>query len=438
MLLPMVASAQSIEIDGIYYNIIAKGQIAEVVQNPQKYSGDIVIPASVTYDGKDYSVTSIGSNAFNQCSSLTSITIPNSVTSFGNNAFNSCSSLTSITIPNSVTSIGGGAFKYCSSLTNIAIPNSVTSIGSQAFCSCSSLTNIAIPNSVTFIGSNAFMYCSSLTNIAIPNSVTSIEGYTFQNCSSLTSVIIPNSVTSIGSYAFQNCSSLTNISIPNSVTLIGFYAFSSCSSLTSVIIPNSVTYIQDGAFYECSSLANITISNSTPIRSYTFASCKELTDVYCYAEEVPSAWSDAFKDSFIEYATLHVPANSVNAYQTTEPWKFFGTIVPLGDTPGPQKCATPVISYKDGKLSLSCDTEDVEFVTNVECMDNKKSYDKEIPLSARYIVSAYAMKAGYDNSDVATAEIDVRGLKGDVNGDGLVNVTDIVMTVNIIMSGENK
>lgn len=415
MLLPMVANAEDVMIEGIYYKLIAKGKIAEVIQNPQEYSGDIVIPSSVTYDGIDYSVTSIGESAFSNCMNLTSITIPNSVTFIGSGAFLNCSSLTSITIPNSITSIEDVTFMYCSGLTSITIPNSVTSIGGSAFMGCSNLTSITIPNSVTSIGSMAFYNCSSLTSITIPFSVWNIEYATFYGCSNLTSITF-NSVTNIGDSAFYGCSSLTSITFPNSVTSIALSAFSYCSNLKSLTIPNSVTSIGD----------------------FAFANCKDLTDVYCYAENVPSAGSDTFKDSFLEYATLHVPANSVNAYKTTEPWNFFGTIVPLGDTPGPQKCATPVISYKDGKLSLSCDTEDVEFVTNVECMDNKKSYDKEIPLSARYIVSAYAMKAGYDNSDVATAEIDVRGLKGDVNGDGLVNVTDIVMTVNIIMSGENK
>ena len=114
-----------------------------------EYSGDIVIPKSVTYNAKTYSVTSIGESAFRGCSGLTSITIPNSVTSIGWYAFEGCSGLTSITIPNSVTSIGGYAFSSCSGLTSITIPNSVTSIGDYVFQICSSLTSITIPNSVT-------------------------------------------------------------------------------------------------------------------------------------------------------------------------------------------------------------------------------------------------------------------------------------------------
>ncbi len=127
-----------VEIDGIYYNLITKAKQAEVTNGGTtgQYSGNIVIPSSVTYEGVTYSVTTIYSEAFKNCYSLTGITIPNSVTTIGNSAFSGCSRLTSVTIPSSVTSIGSYAFYYCSSLTSVTIPNSVTSIGSSAFTNC--------------------------------------------------------------------------------------------------------------------------------------------------------------------------------------------------------------------------------------------------------------------------------------------------------------
>ncbi|MDR0832461.1 MAG: leucine-rich repeat protein [Bacillales bacterium] len=131
------------------------------------------------------------------------------VTSIGDGAFANCSSITSIVIPNSVIDIGIGAFWGCSSLTTVTIGNSVTSIGTNAFSLCGSLTTVTIGNSVTSIGSFAFTICSSLTNVTIPNSVTSIGDYAFGGCSSLTSIVIPNSVTSIGQHAFINCELLT-------------------------------------------------------------------------------------------------------------------------------------------------------------------------------------------------------------------------------------
>ena len=213
MLLPMVAIADAVEIDGIYYNLITKTKAAEVTSSPNKYQGSIVIPETVNYNDVTYSVTSIGYQAFQYCSGLTSVTIPNSVTSIGNYAFYGCSDFTSVTIPNSVTSIGERAFQDCSGLTSITIPNSVTSIEEGAFCNCSGLTSVTIPNSVTSIGDDAFNGCSGLTSVTIPNSVTSIGNYAFFGCSGLTSVTIPNSVTSIDSQAFNGCDIPTVISL---------------------------------------------------------------------------------------------------------------------------------------------------------------------------------------------------------------------------------
>ena len=201
----------------------------------------------------DGDITSIGKGAFYECSSLTSITIPDGVTSIGDSAFSGCSSLTSITIPDSVTSIGKEAFWDCS-LISITIPDSVTSIGDYAFCGCSSLTSVTIPDSVTSIGESTFVYCSSLISVTIGKGVTSIVDYAFYECSSLTSITIPDGVTSIGVFAFSGCSSLTSITIPDGVTSIGDYAFWACSSLTSVTIGKGVASIGAFAFHDCSSL----------------------------------------------------------------------------------------------------------------------------------------------------------------------------------------
>ena len=234
---------------------------------------DVTIPAVI--GGKK--VTSIGGSAFEGCTSLTSISIPDGVTSIGDSAFVGCTSLTSISIPDGVTSIGDFAFYGCSSLTNISIPDGVTSIGNWTF-GCTSLSSINIPNSVTNIGREAFYRCSSLTSINIPDGVTSIGEGAFDNCSSLTSINIPNSVTSIGGGAFSGCSSLTSINIPDGVTSIGDFAFDGCSSLSSINIPNSVTSIGESAFSGCSSLSSINIPDSvTRIGDAAFFGCSSLT-----------------------------------------------------------------------------------------------------------------------------------------------------------------
>ena len=246
------------------------------------------------------------------------------------------------------------------------------------------MTSVTIPNSVTSIGQNAFYNCSGLTSVTIPNSVTSIGQGAFAYCSSLTSVTIPNSVTSIGDLDFAYCSGLTSITIPNSVTSIGSVAFSGCSGLTSVTIPNSVTFISDEAFAKCSNLEN----------------------VYCYAEKVPSTDGTAFEGSGIEYSTLHVLGSSLSSYKTTCPWSGFGTIKALESTePETKKCEKPVISYNNGELFFTCATEGVEYVSKINSDDFGNFYTQLVQLSGCYNISVTATKAGYEDSDVATAKL---------------------------------
>ena len=326
VMLSIKASAHDFKIDGIYYNITSSSDLTVGVtyrgssydSYSDEYSGSVVIPEKVTYDSKEYSVTSIGTYAFEWCSGLTSVTIPNSVTSIGAYAFEYCSGLTSVTIPNSVTSIGTYAFEGChgiksihitdlsawckikfggnmsnpteythhlylngEEITNLVIPDDVTSIGNYAFYNCSGITSVTIPNSVTSIGGFAFYDCSGLTSVTIGNSVTSIGNRAFNGCSGLTSVTIPNSVSSIGESAFNGCSGLTSVTIPNSVTSIEWGAFRNCSGLTSVDIPNSVSSIGGSTFRECSGLTSITIPNSvTSIGEYAFQNCSGLTAVH--------------------------------------------------------------------------------------------------------------------------------------------------------------
>ena len=197
----------------------------------------VTIPSTVTYDGTTYSVTSIENYAFHWCSSLTSITIPNSITKVGGGVFYGCENLKSVVLSNNIVSLPcgdygafgigekTGFFGRCYSLTSITIPNSVTSIGDEAFYNCSSLTSIIIPNSVTIVGGGVFYGCKNLKSVVLSNNIVSLPssgndggpvGF-FDYCSSLTSLTIPNSVTSIGNCAFRNCSSLTSITL-NSTT----------------------------------------------------------------------------------------------------------------------------------------------------------------------------------------------------------------------------
>ena len=479
--LPLLASAYDIAVENadgvtIYYNYINNGTELEVTRKSHdyydRYSAAVInIPEEVTYMSRTRKVTSIGSNAFDNCSGLASVTIGNSVTSIGERAFYNCSGLTSVTIGNSVTSIGNYAFSGCTGLKKVivkdiaawcaisfsyyesnplssaqhlysdenteikdlVIPNSVTSIGNRAFSGCSSLTSVTIPNSVTCIGDYAFYWCTGLTSVTIPNSVTTVGNYAFFGCTGLTSVTIPNSVTSIGVSAFDSCSSLISVTIPNSVTSIGESAFSGCSGLTSVTIGNSVTSIGSNAFSGCSSLTSVTIPNSvtsigryafrncsgltsvtipnsvTSIGRYALQGCNGLTSVISKMENPCSIYSDCFDQDVFYNTTLYVPKGTTDKYKSTDYWSRFVFIEegePGSSTqPEAKKCATPSISYANKKLTFSCETEGVEFVSKISDVDIKDFYSSSIDLSATYGISVYATKSGYTNSDVATATL---------------------------------
>ena len=302
-------------------------------------------------------ITEIGYGAFRHCSSLTSVTIPNSVTTIGERAFLGCSSLTSVTIGDSVTTIGRCAFEGCSSLTSVTIPDSVMAIGDGAFCGCYSLTSVTIPDSVTTIGSSAFRNCSSLhdfngkfasadgrcliidgvlnsfapaglTEYTIPDSVTTIGSRAFWGRSSLTSVTIPDSVTAIGDGAFADCSSLTSVTIPDSVTTIGVRAFRHCSSLTSVTIPDSVTTIGSSAFWNCSSLTSVTIGDSvTTIGMEAFAWCYNLTSVYCKPTTPPTGGRSMFYSNADGLKIIYVPRESAASYKSASAWSKYANAI---------------------------------------------------------------------------------------------------------------
>ena len=343
----LTASAHDFEVDGIYYNITSSTDLTVSVtyrgssygSYSNEYTGVVTLPSTVTYNGAQYSVTSIGKNAFYKCSSLTSITLPEGVTSIGDYAFYNCSSLTSITLPESVTSIGDYAFVGCNNLSSITLPEGVTSIGRSAFTGTAwysnqpdgviyagkvlydykgtmpTNTSIEVRDGTVSIGSSAFYNCSSLTSITLPESVTSIGAEAFLGCSSLTSITIPENVTSIGDWAFQYCSSLTSFTIPENVTSLGGSVFRGCtgelivncniisspsaspfygSKFSKVTIGNKVTKIGDGAFSWCDSIASIIISESvTSIGYWAFGYCRSLTSI-TIPESVTSIGDYAF------------------------------------------------------------------------------------------------------------------------------------------------
>ncbi len=316
---------------GLKFSLNSDGKSYTVTGLGSCESTDIVIGV---YNG--LSVTTIGSYAFNERTSLTNVSIGDSVTTIGWSAFYNCTSLTSVSKGDSVTTIGGDAFYNCTSLTSVSIGDSVTTIGDFAFANCTSLMSITVDennmayksidgNLYTKDGKTLIQYAVGKTekSFNIPSSVTTIGWSAFYYCTSLTSVVIPDSVTTIGDLAFEGCSglkyneygnayylgnennpylwlikakdrSITSVNIHESTKFIYFDAFRYCTSLTSVVIPDSVTTIGDWAFEACSGLTSVVIPDSVTTIGYgAFSSCTSLTSV-TIGNSVTTIGDDAF------------------------------------------------------------------------------------------------------------------------------------------------
>ena len=414
------------------------------------------------------SVTTIGEKAFQSCPALTSIYIPDNVETIGKYAFSSCVGFTRMIIGDGVTTIGDYAFSNCTNLTFVAFGAMVSSIGSNAFQNCG-LTSVVIPNSVKTIGTRCFSGCSNMLSAKVGNGLKSISNYAFVDCTQLMSlslreglaeigdyaflrcsdlivVKIPSSVVSIGSSAFMYCTKLFNLELNEGLTTIGSGAFAGCTEMEFVQIPKSVTTIWDSAFAGCSHLVTIMLgSGLTKLYGKAFSNCTALEHFYCEVVNPPTiVGTNPFLNSEVEYATLHVPASSVATYNNTSPWNTFGNVVAIDaqsqpEPPVLEKCAKPTITYDDGMLYFSCETPDVQFVYSIKNGGADTGVGDQAQLVSNYYVSVYATKSGYEDSDTATKTfVPVKAIKGDVNDDGKVTITDAVSVVNIILSGETS
>ena len=325
--------------------------------------------------GTQYQVTGIGKYAFALCSGLTSVIIPSSVTSIGDHAFNSCTSLTSITIPSSVTSIGNYAFASCSGLTPIVVESGNSFYDSRDNC-----------NAIIETSSNTLIV--GCKNTKIPSSVTSIGNYAFYNCSGLTSIEIPSSVTRIGGYAFLGCTGLTSVTIGNGVTSIGEYAFCACSGLTSV-----TSYI---------------------------------TDVFETGE-------NAFLDS--GNATLYVPKGLVSTYQSTVDWNRINNI---------EESIAFLSCNNKGKVMINGSDEFTNYLGEVIINDGVDNTFVFTPAEncqlEQVLMNGLDVTLSVKNNQLTTnihkgSKMIVTFSKssGDMNGDGMVNISDVVALVNLIL-----
>ena len=415
-LLPMVASAYDAKINGIYYNFISENEAGVTylymnsTNNSSSYSGSVVIPSSVKYYGKTYSVTSIGWLAFSYCSGLTSITIPESVTSIGDGAFYDCTSLTSVTIPNSVTSIGWYAFPYCRGLTSITIGNSVTSIGGYAFAYCSGLTSVTIGNAVTSIGNWAFIDCSGLTDVyCYAENVPNTDSYAFST-SPIASATLHVPAASVEAYSTTKpWSGFGQIVAINATYTLTYYVDGKVyktyeveegSAITPEPAPTKEGYTFSGWTYIPPTMpaADVVVMGSFTINSYTLT-YKVDGEVYkTYTIEYGAAITpepEPTKEGYTFSGWSEIP-ETMPAHNVTVNGTFTKIIV---------TCAKPTISYANGKLTFNCETEDVIFHSTITDTDITSYLTQEVELCVTYTISVYATKEDYEDSEVATGTL---------------------------------
>ena len=460
----------------IYYNFYNEDQELEVAQNPEnKYTGNIRIPEAVTYGTITRNVTSIGDRAFLECSDLVSVTIPSSLTSIGEYAFSGCSGLTAVhitdlaawcritflssfadanrsnpltyarhlflngteikdlVIPNGVTSINRNAFNNCSDFKSVTIPNSVTIIDDYAFYNCDGLKSLTIPNSVKTIGNATFAWCDNLATVAIPNSVTSLGESVFAQCQSLNSITIPNSITSISKHSFYWCVNLNSVTIPSDVTYIGESAFEGCDHLASLTLPSRLTGIDKSAFSGCKNLSSIAIPESVcSIGRYAFYQCDNLMSVTSMITDPFVINPNVFGQNTKDNGTLFVPYGTIEKYKATEGWNSFVSIIEHKGT-----CETPTISYDNGKLTFNCATEGATCISSISDTDVATYNTNEVQLNVTYIISVYATKEGYNNSETATATLCWIEQEPKAEGD-IDEVVEVKASPLLIQYRENK
>ena len=380
-------------VDGIYYKWISDTTVCVTYkdENYNSYNGGIVIPSSISHEGETYQVTEIGEYAFSFSRNLTSVSIPNSVTKIGDCAFQECSQLKNIVIPNSVVEVGNHAFDYAG-LTNVNLGNSIKTIGENAFTGCQ-FTSLTLPQGLLSIGENAFSECSSMKSINLPGTLVSIGELAFDMCSSLSSITIPKSVTNIGREAFEECQSLISMKVQSGNEI--YDSRNNCNAIIETatntliagcktsIIPNTVKAIGDYAFALCTGLSQVSIPSSVEsIGNDAFIGCSNLSKV-----------------------TIGVNVTSIGEYAFLDCEEI---------------------------TNLTCFASIPPSLFNMECFSDCV-YDNAILYVPKGSLENYIFSESWSRF-INIQELESINEKGDVNGDGEINIADVNAIIDIILS----
>ena len=395
----------------------------------------------------------IGQYAFAGCQSLEEVSLPQSLEILEDGVFfdrwtgRQCPVLKKINFPKGLKSIGEAVFRYTAieelpllerlvdlgryvfaetSLKSAKLPESLTYIPEWAFYECTDLEEVNIPTACTDIGAGAFQRCKRVKSFDIPPGITAIRYDTFWGCESLETIELPGSVEKIEDRAFNACRSLRTFSflsspdMPSMLNKIGEHAFSNCYSLHEIYLPEGVETIGRGAFINCEALESFTFPATMKKLGYVaFLGANKLKDIYCrsfFEAEIQDGFGHTpffYKDSPRTDIILHVPNELKQLFHDTYPWSYF-TIVDMetgepfvpSENPSEKVCAKPSIAIDNGELIFTCETEDVEYVTTITCDDVGTLVHKEnIKLAASYIITSYAKREGYKNSETVKATL---------------------------------
>lgn len=497
-LLSVVANAHDFEVNGIFYNILSfTDKTVEVTMNEadgsfynNSYSGIIHIPESVVYGNTSFKVIAIGENAF-RTSSITEVRLPNGILSIKQAAFSNCTQLKKCNLPESLTLIDVNSFAS-TALDSVYIPGGAT-LMTWCFSGCQ-MKYLEFAEGIQEIRYLAFTDCKNLKTVIFPASLSRIQSSTFYNCDNLRTIISKRQTspqmfgstrpTTGGSLIYNPFTSTDSETRPIYILMVPNGAISSYANYKTEdgksgwpvatieeydentdFSKISQELQQDNIIYAITNTGrnntllivtpldvNVTdliirdkvVYNSieyhvTSIHPDFISANKSLRNVHAYSHIPISIHENTFSANTKLFGTLYVPVGTKELYENAIEWRDFTNITESDEvippTPNP-KCATPTISYSNGQLIFESETEDVKFVSSVICKDNKNHDTSIIPLTAIYRISVYATKDGYDDSDIVIKDISIRGLKGDVDEDGDINIADVTTLIDILLGKE--
>lgn len=385
----MNASGYDFEVNGIFYGYNAEDQTAYVTNGTEKYSGNVVIPETVTYNGRTMSVIGIGSDAFNNCFDLLSVQIPKSITYIGDRAFFDCVNIVSVILSENIISIGKYAFQRCEKLSSIKLPEQLKTIASAAFVSCIGLETLSIPSSVERIEGSAFAGCSGLKSIIFKDGSKQLR------------------LGSNNAYGVFNNDCPLYLYIGRQLKYVESRNYAFGNSLKVLSIGNHLHNETDFALFEESLLWGLYLNRTSSI-----------TTIYSMLEEPMNIRQDVFQNEVYLNAKLYIPTGTKDKYLAAEGWKNFFNIQemdvadmwdgkgePPSDDETKKKCEKPTIRYSNGKLLFESATEGAVCQSTITDSDITSYSGNEVQLGVTYNISVYATATGYEDSDVATATL---------------------------------